>query len=314
MNDQELHEAIQYNRSRNFAPSMWRKIQVSVAAVPDGVPGQETAESVAAFQKIRKLTVDGKVGPTTLSALGIPLKEPKVTKYRIESLVQRFPELDFGIDVSNYQGVIDWLPVSRAGVKFVIVKATEGRTHVQHSLIRNLQGARNYGIPCSAYHLARLTDRSVTKVMDPIGGAENFYDALRGQKVSLPLFLDLEHKQVQQMVTFKGAPEAVKWILKWLERFEELCPQAVGLYLSHRTASLIGAPSELTCRPTWWAYYKSATWGGPPKTGRGWETWSLRQFTSAGRVPGIDGKVDMNYSHGTASDLFDETLLVKGSK
>lgn len=303
---EQIDAAVQYNRARDFSPSTWRDIQEKIGAIVDGVPGPATAEAVCAYQKAHNLSVDGKVGSDTLESLGIWARPVKRSKYDIQSLQERFPNLCFGIDVSNYQGVIDWKPVHAAGVKFVIVKATEGRTHQQSAFGRNMQGSSNYGIPRTAYHLARLTDSKVTKVMDPIGGAENFMSLLCGYHVDLVPFLDLEHKQVEQMVDLRGKEDAIEWIQKWIHHFESKTGGRLGLYLSHRTARLIGAPPSLVSRSTWWAYYKSATWGEEPKRGKGWNSWMLRQFTSHGNVPGISGHVDLNYTNGDVQQYLSE--------
>lgn len=61
-----------------------------------------------------------------------------------------------GIDVSHYQGQIDWTAVGRSGkVAYVYIKATEGASLVDDCYERNLQGARRAGISAGAYHFYR---------------------------------------------------------------------------------------------------------------------------------------------------------------
>ena len=57
-----------------------------------------------------------------------------------------------GIDVSKYQGTIDWNAVAGSGVKFVWIKATEGGDLVDERFQANWQGAKLAGIPHGAYH------------------------------------------------------------------------------------------------------------------------------------------------------------------
>jgi lysozyme len=57
-----------------------------------------------------------------------------------------------GIDVSKYQGNIDWTAVKNSGVKFVWIKATEGGDHADEKFIANWAGAKQVGIPRGAYH------------------------------------------------------------------------------------------------------------------------------------------------------------------
>ena len=57
-----------------------------------------------------------------------------------------------GIDVSHWQGDIDWRQVRRAGARFAFIKATEGGLHLDRKFRENWEGARRAGIPRGAYH------------------------------------------------------------------------------------------------------------------------------------------------------------------
>eukprot|EP01042_Synura_sphagnicola_P030441 gene30441-39226_t len=57
-----------------------------------------------------------------------------------------------GIDISRWQGEIDWASVKAAGTRFVYIKATEGGDHIDPAFLRNWEGARRAGIPRGAYH------------------------------------------------------------------------------------------------------------------------------------------------------------------
>lgn len=57
-----------------------------------------------------------------------------------------------GVDVSHYQGEIDWEKMSAQGVRFAYIKATEGSSYTDEFYIRNLQGAQAAGIAAGAYH------------------------------------------------------------------------------------------------------------------------------------------------------------------
>ncbi|MBI3647932.1 MAG: hydrolase, partial [Actinobacteria bacterium] len=59
-----------------------------------------------------------------------------------------------GIDVSHWQGKIDWTKVAADGVTFAIVKATEGRNYVDPMYATNAAGATANGIAVGAYHFA----------------------------------------------------------------------------------------------------------------------------------------------------------------
>jgi lysozyme len=57
-----------------------------------------------------------------------------------------------GIDISRWQGDIDWASVKASGIRFAYMKATEGGDHVDPSFRRNWEGARQHGIARGAYH------------------------------------------------------------------------------------------------------------------------------------------------------------------
>ncbi|MCC2096979.1 MAG: glycosyl hydrolase family 25, partial [Hyphomicrobiales bacterium] len=57
-----------------------------------------------------------------------------------------------GIDVSKYQGDIDWNAVRASGVKFAWIKATEGGDHADERFLQNWNAAKAAGVPRGAYH------------------------------------------------------------------------------------------------------------------------------------------------------------------
>jgi lysozyme len=58
-----------------------------------------------------------------------------------------------GIDVSNWQGDIDWNKVRAAGTQFAFIKATEGGDYLDPKFAQNWQAAKSVGIPRGAYHM-----------------------------------------------------------------------------------------------------------------------------------------------------------------
>jgi lysozyme len=92
-----------------------------------------------------------------------------------------------GMDVSAYQGNIDWQRVKRAGVEFVFIKATEGATYIDKVFARNRSGAREVAIPCGAYHYFQPNVSAPSQI-------ENLVRTVgRLQKGDLPPVLDVEN-------------------------------------------------------------------------------------------------------------------------
>lgn len=108
-----------------------------------------------------------------------------------------------GIDVSTYQGVLDWKHVKSAGIDFAMIKATQGRSETNAALrnftdskfTRNITEASRLGIRCGVYHY--LTAQTVTEAMQE---AEYFVSVLAPYKslVGLWAVADVESKHLPQ--------------------------------------------------------------------------------------------------------------------
>lgn len=88
-----------------------------------------------------------------------------------------------GIDVSSYQGNIDWLAVK--GVSFVFIKASEGSTFTDPRFALNWACSKVVGIPRGAYHYYR-------NGVDPLAQVKKFIDVLGSDKGELPPVVDVE--------------------------------------------------------------------------------------------------------------------------
>lgn len=92
----------------------------------------------------------------------------------------------FGVDVSNYQGVIDWERIEEQGVKFAFIKATEGSGHVDESVSRNLRDIDDTDILHSCYHFFSFDSAGETQ-------AENFINVVGRDEIDLPPVVDIEY-------------------------------------------------------------------------------------------------------------------------
>ncbi|MGZ4149612.1 MAG: GH25 family lysozyme [Actinomycetota bacterium] len=197
-----------------------------------------------------------------------------------------------GIDVSNWQGTIDWSKVAGAGIRFAVIKATEGKTYDDPYYAANLKGAMANGIVAGAYHFARPDSSNG----DPGAEADHFVsvaDAAPGEIVPV---LDLEQTGGLSVANLQD------WTKRWLARVTALTGVRPMIYSS---------PSFWTAHmgdTTWFAdhgydLYWVANWGvSTPATpandwgGHGWTVW---QWTSCQHVKGISGCVDGDRFRGT---------------
>jgi lysozyme len=194
-----------------------------------------------------------------------------------------------GIDVSEYQGDIDWQAVADSGVTFCILKGTEGVESFDPYFARNWQAARSVGIIRSAYHFFIASK-------DPIVQANSFLRLT--QKVwldnDLPPVLDLEK-------TYFLNPDTVIARAKiWLNTVEKAIGRRPIVYtFPNFWENTLGNPSALADYPLWIAHYET----DQPIVPGGWRSWTIHQYSESGTVPGIEGNVDMNHFNGNLDNL-----------
>lgn len=188
-----------------------------------------------------------------------------------------------GIDVSHHQGNIDWLMAAESGIQFAYIKATEGVGYIDPAFRRNATGAPAVGLKVGFYHYARPETGN-----SPVQEAESFASAVNGLKSDLPHVLDLEDDK-DHKVSALGAAFLTNWAYEWLAEVRKRTGHKVMLYTGGSFArSYCG--SKLAEFPLWIAHYGVDT----PMANNTWRKWSMFQYASDGKVPGISGKVDMN--------------------
>lgn len=198
-----------------------------------------------------------------------------------------------GIDVSRYQGTVDWAKVKAAGCKYAFIKATEGRTWVDPMFARNWRELKEKGIPRGAYHFYR-TDVPLQAQID------NFCKTVGSLAPGdLPPVLDVE---VPSQWTHLSAKQRVDLCNGWMKGVEEKLGVKPIIYLSPSFATdVLRNDASLAPYPLWLAHYTAQP---NPKVPGPWRTWVFWQWSETGTIDGItDTKVDMNWFNGSAADL-----------
>ena len=200
-----------------------------------------------------------------------------------------------GIDISHYQGNIDWELLRNRGtidecpIRFVMIKATEGSNRIDPKFEYNFQQAHEYGFTRGAYHF--YSTQSSAKEQ-----AEHFIRQVKLIKGDLPPVLDVEQKPKDQTDTeFKSS------ILEWLNRVEAHYQVKPILYTYYKFKMAYLNDTIFNQYPYWIAHYyvDSVAYKGP------WKFW---QHTDVGRLPGIKGDVDFNIYNGSYYDLRQLTI------
>ncbi|WP_405749302.1 GH25 family lysozyme [Streptomyces sp. NBC_00012] len=198
-----------------------------------------------------------------------------------------------GVDVSSWQGGINWGSVRGAGIEFAWMKATEGTSYKDPKFSANYLGAYNAGVIRGAYHFARP---------DVSGGAAqaDFFASNGGawsrDNLTLPGVLDIEGSCYG-----KSAAAMQSWILDFYNRYKARTGRDVVIYTSASWwNSCTGGWSGMSTRsPLWVAHWTT----GSPTIPSGFPYWTVWQYTSTGSVSGISGNVDRDYFGGDRSRL-----------
>ena len=195
-----------------------------------------------------------------------------------------------GIDVSKYQGDIDWNAVHGAGISFAWIKATEGGDHLDSKFLQNWSLAQAAGIPRGAYHFMFWCRPASQQAAWFLANVPNDPDAL-------PPVLDVEWNGTSKLcpghIPREVAIAEMKTILVAMERAYGKRPVIYTSVDFHRDVM----QGEFTNYPIWVRsvkYYPTVKYGE-----RVWHFW---QHTAEGQIPGIRGYVDRNAFRGSARE------------
>jgi lysozyme len=196
-----------------------------------------------------------------------------------------------GIDVSRYQGDIDWNTVRESGVRFAWIKATEGGDRVDDKFEQNWAAAKAAGIPRGAYHFVywcRPADEQ----------AAWFIQHVPDDPQALPPVLDVEWNPVSRTCP-RHVPraEALAMMKTMLDAMQHAYGKQPIIYTSVDFYRDVLSGGELSQYAMWVRSVK--TYPDAKYSGRRWNFW---QHTAQAHVPGIRGYVDRNAFYGSSHD------------
>ena len=204
-----------------------------------------------------------------------------------------------GIDVASHQhpggAAINWRSVRASGVRFVLVKATEGAgragtVSTNAYFAQDWKGAQSAGLLRGAYHYARPRMPMSTAVSD----AKRFVAVIKAAGHGggdLAPVLDLEE------TGGLGPKNLSEWTATWLSEVTLLTGRKPIIYSGKGFwTSYLGNTSRFAGYPFWYAHHTSAV--SPAALPGGWSSWTFWQYSSKGRVAGIQTAVDLSWSCG----------------
>jgi lysozyme len=197
-----------------------------------------------------------------------------------------------GIDISHWQGTINWTSVAAAGKKFAFMKASESTDYVDPTYTWNRTHAKAAGLLVGAYHFAAPT----AVAGDAVAEADHFLATATPTHGELLPVLDLERTGGLSPTALTG----------WVQAYMGRILQQTGLH------------GVIYCSPSFWkTYMNDSTWfaangytvlwiahwtaaTAPTLPAAAWNSngWTFWQYTSSGIVPGISGSVDLDRFNG----------------
>lgn len=195
-----------------------------------------------------------------------------------------------GIDISRYQGIVDWEILRNADIKnvpvsFVFMKGTEGVSIVDDNFNLNFYESRKNGLLRGVYHF-------YTPDVDGRRQAEFFMKQVHLEPGDLPPVLDVE-KAGELTVS-----QLQREVRKWLDLVEQRYGVKPIIYSGYKFKQKYLSDSVFNQYPFWIAHYYVEKLAYRGK----WHFW---QYTDCGQVAGIKGPVDCNIFNGTMDELME---------
>lgn len=179
-----------------------------------------------------------------------------------------------GIDVSEWQGYIEYDKVKNEQIEVVYIKSSQGRNITDPYFETNYNNAKANGLKVGFYHF--LTARTIEEAREE---AEYFCSVISGKNPDCKLAMDFEE------FGSLGAEEINEIASEFLRKVEELTKKEVIIYSDVYNAENIFSKELIDKYPIWIAEYGVSS---PSYTG----DWVGFQYTNSGIINGVNGYVD----------------------
>jgi len=193
-----------------------------------------------------------------------------------------------GLDISGHQGEINWPEVAQGPWSFVYIKATEGGDFVDPTFARNWEQSRQTGLLRGAYHFYTFCRPGAEQ-------AQNFVKTVPIEPNTLPPVVDLEFGGNCSKRPYSA--ELIPEVQIFLNAIEKHTGQHPILYVTDTFAKTHLNQGQLANYSLW---VRDIVREPALFNGRAWQFW---QFSNRGKVPGIQGRVDLNVFKGSPAEL-----------
>ncbi len=192
----------------------------------------------------------------------------------------------FGIDVSKWNGTIDWKAVKNSGVNYVIIRcgyrgSSAGSLIKDPKFEQNIKGATAAGLKVGIYFFSQAINKN-----EAVEEASMVLELIKGYRISYPVFLDVEASGGRaDNISKETRTEVIKAFCETIQN----SGYTAGVYANKNWLTNKIDTSKISQYKIWLAQYAAA----PTYTGR----YDLWQYSDEGKVSGISGNVDLNWSY-----------------
>lgn len=198
-------------------------------------------------------------------------------------IVTVYDDILRGIDVSKWQGDIDWEAVSKSGIDFVMIRSSFGCEDTDICLEQNVAGCEEYGIDYGFYHYTYAKTVAEAKKE-----AKYFLSRIKNYDPKYPVVLDIEEEFYKKM-SRKKVTDIIDAFMTELEN--------AGYYATIYSYSKFFGDNVDMSRVKKYDIWV-ASWGDKDKLNNSYNGhYGMWQYSSTGEVNGIDGEVDLNYAY-----------------
>lgn len=205
---------------------------------------------------------------------------PKEEKYEVR-----------GIDVSAYQGDIDWKVLSEQGIQFAFIKATEGSSFVDEKFSVNYENAIKTNLKIGAYHFFSYDSEGDTQ-------AENFIRNVPKTEGMLPPVIDIEFYG-DKYINIPDVEKTQEELKIMLEKLEEYYEKKPIIYATYKSYNLYIANNYQDN----YIWIRAVYFNPKLKDNRKWTFW---QYTDKARLEGYNGmekRIDVNVFNGNMKEF-----------
>lgn len=262
-----------------------KQIQIEPILYPLG--SQDTLTYTSQNESIAKVSSNGLVTGVGTGSTIITVTAESSGVYA-QFIVTVYNDVLRGIDVSKWQGDIDWKKVSMSGIDFAMIRSSFGNMHTDEKLAANVAGCEKYGIPYGFYHYSYADSVAEAKKE-----ARFFLSVIKNYSPEYPLVLDIENDHFKSM----SRKQVTNIIIAFAKELEN-AGYYVSIYSFAKFFNDYVDMSKIENYDIW-----IACWGDEERLNSFYDgPYGMWQYSATGSVNGIDGDVDLDYAYKDYAD------------